>query len=77
MSRLALALDGGEGGRQPMGSGFSASINCWRMIIERKSNATILLPNWVAEHDTERDVMDGRSKISQGKQNPVEQVVTS
>ena len=31
----------------------------------------------VAEHDTERDVMDGRSKISQGKQNPVEQVVTS
>jgi hypothetical protein len=46
-----------------------------RTKIERR--ATILLPNWVAEHDTERDVMDGRSKISQGKQNPVEQVVTS
>jgi hypothetical protein len=25
--------------------------------------ATILLPNWVAEHDTKRDVMDGSTKI--------------
>jgi hypothetical protein len=54
------------------------------LIVETKNEhfATILLPNWVAAHDTKRDVMDGPAKIfkeNRTVQNgpaPVETAVT-
>jgi hypothetical protein len=43
--------------------GNRGGVNHFDCGTKTERRATILLPNWVAKHDTKRDVMDGSVKI--------------